>query len=176
MSKRRKRYTKKDVFIYEAITALVFVLVFLLAFIIISFDDDKVINKITAGYISFNNNDTTDMLKITNLKRMKNNLGTSHKNKSYKEFEITGEENQKYNIVLYHIGNTIDEEYVHYVLYMNGVEKEKNVLKNLRTTANGGIIVYDGVIDKNNNCIIKMWIDNSYKKNIKNISYEIRVA
>jgi len=176
MARIKQRYTKKDVISRELFTGLLVVLVFVLAyFIILSSELKPGINRLTASYISFNNNDTTDMLKITDLKKMSNSNGLSFRNNSYKKFKVDGEKGTNFKIVLYHIGNVIDEKYVHYALFIDGVKKENNVLSNEVTIDNGGIVIYDGVVKKDTNCTLKMWVDNSYKSNVKNVSYEVRI-
>ena len=176
MADTRRRYTKKDVFIRRMYTSILLVLVFVLSYYaFISYNSKSQLDELTTSYISFNNNDTTDMMKITNLKKMSNSNGVSFKNKSMKRFEVSGEIGERYQIVLYHIGNVIDNKYVHYSLVVNNKVKETNVLSNVVYSENGGLVIYDGKIEKNNNCILKMWVDNSYRDSVKNVSYEVRI-
>ena len=140
-----------------------------------SYNSKSKLDELTTSYISFNNNDTTEMMKITDLKRMSNSTGVSFKNKSLKNFDISGDVGERYQIVLYHIGNVIDNKYVHYSLIINNKVKDTNTLNNMIYSENGGLVIYDGKIEKNNNCILKMWVDNSYHDSVKNISYEVRI-
>lgn len=176
MSKQNKIYTKRDVIIREIFTCLLVVFVFAFTFFsLLSVEFNTKINELTTSYISFNNNDTTDMIKITNLKKMTNSNGVSFKNHSTKRFDISGSVGDRYKIILYHTGNDIDSRFVHYSLRINGIDKEKKVLTNMMSLEDGGIVIYDGVIGKENDCVLKMWIDNSYNKSVKNISYEVRI-
>ena len=43
------------------------------------------------------------------------------------------------------------------------------------TTIDDGKIIYTGKITKNNKYKLYIWIDNNYKGNTKNISYEIKI-
>ena len=176
MSKKKRIYTKKDVKVRLILTAFLVVMVFALTYFTVLSDElNPKINELTTSYISFNNNDTTDMIKITNLKKMSNSNGMSFKNKSAKKFKVTGEVGDRYRIILFHTGNDIDNGFVHYSLHVNGDVKENNVLSNVPTLEDGGIVIYDGVVNEDGECVLKMWIDNSYDKNIKNISYEVRI-
>ena len=176
MSKQNKIYTKRDVVIREILTGILVVFVFAFTFFTLLSDEfNTKINELTTSYISFKNNDTTDMIKITNLKKMSNSNGVSFKNQSTKKFSISGDVGEKYRIILYHTGNEIDSKFVHYSLRINGKDKEKSVLNKMPTIDNGGIVIYDGIIEDKNDCVLKMWVDNSYNKSVKNISYEVRI-
>lgn len=133
------------------------------------------IDEATASYISFNNSNSTDMLKINNIKRMKHNIGKSFLN-TYKEtFNVSGTKNENFNIELYSIGNKIDKKYINYVLLKNNKIIEIGNLENKEETNNGGIILYQGKIINDNSYEIKMWIDEDYKKKTQNVSYEIKI-
>ena len=176
MTKAKRRYTKKDIFVRRIYTGILLVLVFVLSyFTYMSYSSKSKLNELTTSYISFNNNDTTDMIKVTNLKKMSNSNGISFKNKSVKKFDISGNVGDRYQIVLYHIGNLIDNKYVHYSLIINNKVKDTNILSNMFSSENGGIVIYDGKIEENNNCILRMWVDNSYQDSVKNVSYEVRI-
>ena len=136
---------------------------------------DPKLNEMTASYISFNNNSTTDMLKINNLKKYSDNKGISYKNKNYKEFSITGKTDCVYQIVLYHIGNSIDEDYVKYSLTNEKNENYKGIVHKKEMTPDGGYIIYEGTIKDGKRWLLKMWIDSDYSKDIDNVSYEIRI-
>ena len=133
------------------------------------------IDEATASYISFNNSNSTDMLKINNIKRMKHNIGKSILN-TYKEtFNVSGTKNENFNIELYSIGNKIDKKYINYVLLKNNNIIEIGNLENKEETNNGGIILYQGKIINDNSYEIKMWIDEDYKEKTQNVSYEIKI-
>lgn len=133
------------------------------------------IDEATASYISFNNSNSTDMLKINNIKRMKHNIGKSFLN-TYKEtFNVSGTKNENFNIELYSIGNKIDKKYINYVLLKNNNIIEIGNLENKEETNNGGIILYQGKIINDNSYEIKMWIDEDYKEKTQNVSYEIKI-
>ncbi|MBQ8534657.1 MAG: hypothetical protein IJ463_03115 [Bacilli bacterium] len=133
------------------------------------------IDEATASYISFNNSNSTDMLKINNIKRMKHNIGKSFLN-TYKEtFNVSGTKNENFNIELYSIGNKIDKKYINYVLLKNNKIIEIGNLENKEETNNGGIILYQGKIINDNSYEIKMWIDEDYKEKTQNVSYEIKI-
>ena len=133
------------------------------------------IDEATASYISFNNSNSTDMLKINNIKRMKHKIGKSFLN-TYKEtFNVSGTKNENFNIELYSIGNKIDKKYINYVLLKNNNIIEIGNLENKEETNNGGIILYQGKIINNNSYEIKMWIDEDYKEKPQNVSYEIKI-
>ena len=133
------------------------------------------IDEATASYISFNNSNSTDMLKINNIKRMKHNIGKSILN-TYKEtFNVSGTKNENFNIELYSIGNKIDKKYINYVLLKNNNIIEIGNLENKEETNNGGIILYQGKIIDDNSYEIKMWIDEDYKEKTQNVSYEIKI-
>ena len=133
------------------------------------------IDEATASYISFNNSNSTDMLKINNIKRMKHKIGKSFLN-TYKEtFNVSGTKNENFNIELYSIGNKIDKKYINYVLLKNNNIIEIGNLENKEETNNGGIILYQGKIINDNSYEIKMWIDEDYKEKTHNVSYEIKI-
>ena len=133
------------------------------------------IDEATASYISFNNSNSTDMLKINNIKRMKHKIGKSFLN-TYKEtFNVFGTKNENFNIELYSIGNKIDKKYINYVLLKNNNIIEIGNLENKEETNNGGIILYQGKIINDNSYEIKMWIDEDYKEKPQNVSYEIKI-
>ena len=176
MKKGKRRYTKKEVNKVAGTTLILVVLVCMIAYVIVnaSWLRPK-LNEVQASYISLNNPNATDMLKVTALHKLPNDKGTSHKNKAVKDFQITGQQDSSYQIVLYHIGNLIDNKYVHYSLIINNKVKDTNILSNMFSSENGGIVIYDGKIEENNNCILRMWVDNSYQDSVKNVSYEVRI-
>lgn len=171
----KKRYTKKSIYKLSFITILLLLLAFFFGYII--FETEYLqsgVDELTASYISFNNAKSTDILKISNITKMSDKKSKQQTNKAYKSFEVKGKENQEFDIILYSLGDTIDEEYVKYYLLRGKEEKEGNLLNTERTVDNGKII-YRGKINKNNKFKIYMWIDDDYNKSTKNISYEIKI-
>lgn len=176
MKKGKRRYTKKEVNKIAGTTLILFVLVCMIAYVIInaSWLRPK-LNEIQASYISLNNTETTDMLKVTALRKLTDEKGVSYKNKSFKEFKITGQQDSTYQIVLYHLGEKIDEKYVHYSLKNEKDKTIQDLLGNMEQTPDGGKIIFVGNVKDGKNWIIKMWIDKSYQGNADNISYEIKI-
>ena len=133
------------------------------------------IDGVTASYISFNNSNSTDMLKIVNLSKLNEEVGKSSLNTSRADFTIAGKEDKEYQVVLYPTGNDIPNKYVYFFLTINKEKKVLDKLSKMDTTEDGRIIVYQGTLLKENNFKIQMWIDNTYKEKIDNISYEIKI-
>lgn len=134
------------------------------------------IDEVTASYISFNNSKTTDMLKITNLSKKKTSAGESIFNSSTKTFKVNGEKNKEYEIVVYALGNKVDEEYVLFTLMNNNESKlSSNTLSKMNSSPDGGRVIYTGKIDSKTTLKLNMWLSNNYKGNAKNISYEIKI-
>lgn len=162
----------------RSIVLLIFIVVLTISVFYLINETKLLIPKIdeaTASYISFNNSNSTDMLKINNIKRMKHKIGKSLLN-TYKEtFNVSGTKNENFNIELYSIGNKIDKKYINYVLLKNNNIIEIGNLENKEETNNGGIILYQGKIINDNSYEIKMWIDEDYKEKPQNVSYEIKI-
>lgn len=162
----------------RSIVLLIFIVVLTISVFYLINGTELLIPKIdeaTASYISFNNSNSTDMLKINNIKRMKHKIGKSILN-TYKEtFNVSGTKNENFNIELYSIGNKIDKKYINYVLLKNNNIIEIGNLENKEETNNGGIILYQGKIINDNTYEIKMWIDEDYKEKTQNVSYEIKI-
>lgn len=152
-------------------------LVLLLTYFIFYKDTLKTsVDEVTASYISFNNSKTTDMLKISNLSKMKDKKGKSILNTSTKTFDVNGNVKEKYEVVVYALGNQVDESYVKYALYdENNNEISKGILNDLAQSADGGKVIYQSSIKKNNKLKLNMWLSKKYQGNTKNISYEIKI-
>ena len=134
------------------------------------------VDEVTASYISFNNSKTTDMLKISNLSKQKKSVGESIFNNSTKTFQVAGEKNKEYEIVVYALGNKVDEEYVSFTLVDNSENKlSSNTLSKVKSTPDDGRIIFTGKIDSKTTLKLNMWLSNNYKGNTKNISYEIKI-
>lgn len=176
MRKGRKRYTKKNVIQAAIPTLVLFLLVCALTYYVFNTDWlNPRINEITASYISLNNNDTTDMLKITNLRKMSDNKGKSDRNNCTQSFQVLGSKNAEYKIVLYHLGNSVEEEYVNFYLTNEKGNKIEGILGEQEETYDGGKVLYEGTIQKGKKWNLKMWVDKEEKKEIENVSYEIRI-
>ena len=162
----------------RSIVLLIFIVVLTISVFYLINETKLLIPKIdeaTSSYISFNNSNSTDMLKINNIKRMKHKIGKSFLN-TYKEtFNVFGTKNENFNIELYSIGNKIDKKYINYVLLKNNNIIEIGNLENKEETNNGGIILYQDKIINDNSYEIKMWIDEDYKEKTQNVSYEIKI-
>ena len=171
----KKRYTKKSIYKLSFITILLLLLAFFFGYII--FETEYLqsgVDELTASYISFNNAKSTDIIKISDITKNSDKKAKQPTNKSNKAFEIKGKENQEFEIILYSLGNTIDEGYVKYYL-VRGKETQEGNLLNTEKTIDNGKIIYKGKISRNNKFKIYMWIDDNYNKSTKNISYEIKV-
>lgn len=177
-TKNKKRQIRNNKIKKSSIALLIFIIVMTLsAFYLISGTDLLLpsIDEATASYISFNNSKSTDMLKINNLKKMKKELGKSVLNTHKVNFDISGNKNEYFNIELYSIGNKIEKEYINYILKKNNEVIEVGSLETKEENYNGGIILYQGKIIKNNSYEVKLWIDDEYNKKIDNVSYEIKI-
>ena len=176
MTKGRKRYTKKSVIQATIPTFFLIVLVCTLAYFIFHTDWlSPSINEITASYISLNNNDTTDMIKVTALHKMNDKNGKSEKNKSTKDFQITGKKEATYQIVLYHLGSRVEDNYIKFYLSNEKGGSIEGVLSDMEESYDGGKILFEGTMENGKNWNLKMWVDKSYKQDVTNVSYEIRI-
>ena len=106
---------------------------------------------------------------------MKIELGSSLLNIRKENFDISGNNNEYFNIELYSTGKKIEKKYIYYVLKKNNEVIEVGNLENKEENYNGGIILYQGKIIKNNSYEINMWIDNTYDKKTDNVSYEVKI-
>ena len=80
-----------------------------------------------------------------------------------------------YQIVLYHLGEKIDEKYIKYYLVNDRGNSINGILKEQKETNDGGKIIYEGTIETGKNWNLKMWVDKEYKNSTNNVSYEIRI-
>lgn len=177
-SKNKKRKFQDNKIKKSSVVLLIIVVVLTIsAYYLINETDILLpsIDEATASYISFNNSNSTDMLKITNLKRMKHEVGKSILNSQKVNFSISGKNDEEFNIELYSIGNIIDKKYINYVLLNNDEIIEIGNLENKTENYNGGIILYQDKIVKDNSYELKMWIDKEYPKKVNNVSYEIKI-
>lgn len=178
MSKKKKRKQSKiNHEMKERITFflfLCFLTISLGSYIIVSDSFQPKVNELTASYISLNNHNTTDILKITNLKKMSNRIGKSIQNKESLSFQITGEKDKDYQIIVVPISNQIDEKYIHYSLSINK-DNITNTLNKVQTQNNHEKMIYQGKYLDTTNIEIKMWIDKEYSGKVKNNSFEVKI-
>ena len=176
MRKGRKRYTKKSVIQTAIPTFFLVVLVCIGTYYIQKGDWIRPeLDELTASYLSLNNNETTDMMKITNLRKMSDKNGHLSKNKSAKDFQITGQKDTTYQIVLYHLGNQVEKEYIKFYLTNEKGYKAENTLSNMPDTPDGGKVVFEGTMEDGKKWDLKMWVDKSYHHEVTNVSYEIKI-
>lgn len=143
-------------------------------YIVVSDSFQPKVNELTASYISLNNHNATDILKITNLKKMSNRIGKSIQNKESLSFQITGEKEKDYQIIIIPISNQIDEKYIHYSLSVNK-DNITNTLDKEETQNSHEKMIYQGKYLDTTNIKIKMWIDEKYSGKIKNNSFEVKI-
>lgn len=177
-TKNKKRQLKNNKIKKSSIALLVFIFIMTISALYLIIGTELLlprIDEVTASYISFNNSKSTDMLKINYLKKMKKELGSSLLNTHKVNFDISGNKNEYFNIELYSTGKKIEKKYIYYVLKKNNEVIEVGNLENKEENYNGGIILYQGKIIKNNSYEIKMWIDNTYDKKTDNVSYEVKI-
>ena len=172
---KKKKKTKKRKSKLLSITIILVLFVFFFGYIIIVTDYLKPgIDELTASYISFNNAKPTDILKIPNIKRMSDKKGKTSNNDNNISFEVTGEKDKSYEILLYSVGNSIDESNIKFYLENKNNTKEGKLV-DFKTDIDNWKIIYKGKITDDNKYKLYIWIDNNYKGNTKNISYEIRI-
>lgn len=169
-SNKYSHKTKKYIFICSLLGLLVGALSYTIY--ITNLLEPKV-DEVTANYISFNNKNATDMLKISNMKKMSDKLGKSAYNNQKVKMEITGEENSSYEIIIYTLNNQVDEQYINCYLEGNNETVWKK-LSELEENSEGGKILFKST-SKNKRMTLKMWIDNDYTKDIENTAFEIKI-
>lgn len=173
----RKKNKKKNIKIkdYMNIFLCIFIVSLLLVLSIFIYESNILtprIDELTTSYISFNNLDTTDIIKFNNIEKMSNEKGISKKNKNCKKIKISGKKKYEYKIVTYPINNTIEYKYI----YFNISKSNKtNTLDEFEQTEDRGREVYKGKIDNDNEIELCMWVSDKYKKAVKNISFEIKI-
>ena len=174
--KSKKRYTKKHVYYASFKTGVLLVLAVVFGYSILhSTWLTPKINELSASYISLNNTETTDILKVTNLDKQTDKRGMSRRNKSTQFFKMTGQRNAQYQIVLYHLGSIVDEKYVKFYLENEMGKTIQGNLEKQSETYDGGKVLFEGNMMEGQNWTLRMWIDEDYSKSVGNISYEIRI-
>lgn len=175
MAKVKKRYTKKKVRKMTLLTLCLVLLVLSLSYLILYTDIlTPEINELTASYISFNNIYNTDVLKINYIPKMKDKYGKSRYNLHSINFNVKGPQKEPYNIILYPIGNNIDEKDVKFYLENNNKKYIDN-LSSAKRLEDGGLVIYNGIINNEGRFTLRMWIDYESHQSIKNISYEVKI-
>ena len=172
MKKRVKRTTTIKI-IKQSIICLILVLS-VIGFNIYILKNNLItpkLNEITTSYISFYNQYTTDMLKISKLEKLDDNKGK--KKKDDLSFTISGDNKTEYNVTLYSIQNNIPENYVKIFIQSDNKEIVKTI-DSFNKNEDGGIVIYSGK-KKQEKIKIKMWISEEYKENVGNTSFEIRI-
>lgn len=173
MARRKRKNKQKRNHYIRAIS--LFLMVLALSYFIFSSNFLKPrINELTASYISFNNSYSTDMLKITNVQKMKDEKGKSTRNKSKLNVKITGTNLAEYQLVAYPINGEIDAKYIKFSIN-DGQNKTINTLEKTSLTKDGGRVLYTGTTNRKSDIIISMWISTDYKDKINNNSYEIKI-
>lgn len=174
MTKKKKK-TKKTKYKLVPITIILVLFVFFFGYIILETDYlQPGIDELTASYISFNNAKPTDILKIPNIKKMNDNKGKTKYNDNNISFEVIGDKDKSFEILLYSVGNNIDESNIKFYLENKNDSKEGKLI-DFETDIDNGKIIYKGKLTNNNKYKLYVWIDNNYKGSTKNISYEIRI-
>lgn len=174
MPKKKKENQKKATI--KVISLGLIILILLLGIDYIVFQTNLLKPRIddkTLQYISFYNKEKTDSLVIKDVKKMKDKKGRTNKNKSSLNLNITGKKNKRYTIVLYDQLDKNDEKFIKVYIKHKNKEIESN-LKDLKSSKDGGKILYQGKVD-NNNIILRMWISKSCSKKIKNNSFEVKI-
>lgn len=176
LTKKQRQQMKKQ--LYKSIFCSIFLSLLVIAFGYLIFKTDILqprVDEVTASYISFNNSNTTDMLKINSLKKMSDEKGSSSFNKSYVEFEVTGSKKSNYDIVVYSIINKIDYKYVKFCLISDNEVINSGNLEDLKLKSDGGKILYQGSLNKSVPMLLRMWVSNDYESKVGNTSFEIKV-
>ena len=172
MKKRVKR-TKTIKVIKQSIICL-FLLLTLIGFNIYIFKNNLItprLDELTTSYVSFYNQYSTDILKITNLEKMNDSKGK--KLKRNLEFTISGDKKISYNVLLYPIQNNIPDKYVKISIQSNNKEIVKTI-DSFKKNENGGYIIYSSNKPKEK-IKVKMWVSEEYKEQTNNTSFEIRI-
>jgi len=173
-TKIRKRQQKvmkqKTVF-----CAFLLILVITISYIILKTNIlEPQVNQLTTSYISFNNRNATDMLTITNLKKMNNKKGNSIFNNTKISFQIHGDQKKDYEIILIPRKNTIEEKYIHYTLVIDDKTITGTLDKNPEKTI-GERTIYKGNSSKKTKVLLRMWVSEDYQHKVENSSFEIKV-
>ncbi len=175
---KSKKKTTQEVKLYKTVflCSLLCIAVVCSSYLVVRVSNLKPqINEETANYISFNNSNTTDMLKISKLNKLSDKKGIGKTNTKSLEFEITGKKESKYNIIVYPINNKNDLSKIKLYLTENDKEVEYNSLDNMtESVEDGGIIIHQGEVS-DSKFKLRMWLTKDYHENSDNISFEVKV-
>ncbi len=180
--KKNKKLTKKELQQFQELKKNIFfcilscILVLALGYLIFETDILRPeLNEMTASYISFNNSNTTDMLKISNLEKASNKKGKSSANTKSVSFKVTGKKNTPYDIVVYPINKDNDFKNIKFSLTENDELLNSSTLNSKPVSSDGGIIIYRGKVKESGKLTLRMWLTRKYHKNAHNLSFEVKV-
>lgn len=174
LSKKHQRQ-RKQLVKNTMISALLCLLVLGISYIIFETDIlQPSVNEVTASYISFNNNDTTDDIKINNIRKMSNDIGKSIVNTKSSDILVSGEDNKEYQVVIYPIINNIDLKHINYAITIGNNSYDNN-LASMTMRTDEGIVVYNGKVNKEKKITIRLWISKDYEGEVENNSFKIKV-
>lgn len=176
MKKKKRKKSIKDSILSFRILSIILIATVIGLFLVLSNSSlfRPKLNEDTIRYISFNNQNTTDMLQITDIKRMNDDMGKSQRNKSFITFSAIGEKDLDYDVILYPIVNTIDDSYIKYSI-TNQKKIVIDTLEDKEKSEDGGIIIYQGKIKENQLRTLRLWVSMDYRKKIESNSFEIRI-
>ena len=174
MTRKSRKITKRHIFKHLVIcmTTIFLIIIFNIIVIKNNLITPKV-DELTTSYVSLYNQDTTDMLKITNIEKLSDEKGKSKYNKKFISFTITSDNKDEYEVILYEIQNDIPEKYIKIEIEGNK-ENKISTLDKYEKKEDGGRKIYIGKTG-NKKIKIKMWVSEKYKKKINDTSFEIRV-
>lgn len=179
--KRTKKLTKKQqkqrnqLYKNMAISTLMCLLVLGISYIIFNTDILKPkVNQVTASYISFYNNDSTDVIKINDIKKMPDDIGKSVVNTKSRELTVSGDINSNYQVSIYPTINNIDYKYIKYSITI-GNNNYSDSLDNMPISDDGGIVVYNGNVNDSKKLTIRMWVSKEYEGEVENNSFKIKI-
>lgn len=182
IQKKRKKLTKKEQQQQKEIRKKFFFcvslsfIILLISYLIFYTDILKPeLNEMTASYISFNNSNTTDMLKINNLEKLSDKKGVSSINDKNVIFEVTGKEAETYSVVVYPTNSNSDFRNIKFALEKNGKLLISDTLNNQAVSQDGGIVILKDKIAANNKLTLRMWLTKKYHKDKHNLAFEIKV-
>ena len=166
--KRKKEMQKKKSF-----TVMMILFTIVLTYLIMNSSIlDSHINQLTASYISFYNN-KTDQLMIRNVKKLSTKIGKSSWNSASITFNVFGDKNQEYEIVLLPKENTIADKFIYYSLQQKK-EISSSSIEKLEKTGDGGRILYKGKVN-NSKMTVRLWILKKYKDVVSDNIFEIKI-
>ncbi len=174
LNKRQQRQ-RKQLYKNTVLSILMCLLVLGVSYIIFKTDIlQPKVNEVTASYISFYNNDTTDMIKINNIKKLSDDIGKSIVNTKSHELKVSGDINSDYQVVVYPMINNIDLKYINFSI-TNGNNTYSNNLSEMPNRTDEGIIVYNGKVEDTKKMTIRMWVSKEYEGDIDNNSFSIKI-